>query len=113
MNNPPKSYGIFAQVSWPNIGLAAAGLAGPVPMALKTDSAKTGLVATCTELPEGGGTKWREKTNIRESLRMRLPQRPQIIQNCVVEADQPAFHACSRPSTIAHLFQTLVAGYQQ
>ena len=27
-------YGIFAWVGWPNIGLAAAGPAGPVPTAL-------------------------------------------------------------------------------
>ena len=35
LNNPPKLvYGIFAQVGWPNIGLAATGPAGPVPTAL-------------------------------------------------------------------------------
>ena len=34
MNNPQSSYGILAWVSWPNIGPAAAGPAGPAPTAL-------------------------------------------------------------------------------
>ena len=34
MNNPLKLMRHFARVSWPNIGTAAAGPAGPAPTAL-------------------------------------------------------------------------------
>ena len=35
---PVFAHGIFARVSWPNIGPAAAGHAGPAPTALRKDS---------------------------------------------------------------------------